>query len=153
MLKKLELRLPPLPLTFVFAGILWAIDTAIPLHASFTGQSFIASFFLILGLIFIVPAALSFFKEKTTVDPRTPEKSNKLVVTGLYKISRNPMYVGMFLCLLALSIAQGNILSVLISISFVLYLTRFQIKPEERFLTEKFGDQYLQYCEQVRRWL
>lgn len=150
---QLELRLPPLPLTFVFALIMWGINLILPLHFDFTGQAMIASFFLILGLIFIVPAALSFFKEKTTVDPRTPEKSNKLVVTGLYKISRNPMYVGMFLCLLALSIAQGNILSVLISISFVLYLTRFQIKPEERFLTEKFGDQYLQYCEQVRRWL
>ncbi|WP_283788522.1 methyltransferase family protein [Bermanella sp. WJH001] len=153
MLNKLELLLPPLPLTFVFAGLMWAMDTLIPLHTSFAGQSIIASFFLALGLIFIVPAALSFFKEKTTVDPRTPEKSNKLVVTGLYNISRNPMYVGMFFCLLALSVAQGNILSVLISISFVLYLTRFQIKPEERFLTKKFGDQYLQYCAQVRRWL
>lgn len=153
MLNKLELLLPPLPLTFVFAGLMWAVDTLMPLHTSFAGQSIIASFFLALGLIFIVPAALSFFKEKTTVDPRTPEKSNKLVVTGLYKISRNPMYVGMFFCLLALSVAQGSILSVLISISFVLYLTRFQIKPEERFLTDKFGDQYLQYCAQVRRWL
>lgn len=150
---QLELRLPPLPLTFIFAVFIWITDSLLPLGFDFTGQALLASFFLFLGLLFILPAAFSFFKAKTTVDPRTPNKSNTLVISGLYKISRNPMYVGMLLCLIALSVAQGNLISVLISFLFALYLTRFQIKPEERFLTEKFSEQYLQYCEQVRRWL
>ena len=150
---QLELRLPPLPLTFIFAVFIWITDSLLPLGFDFTGQALLASFFLFLGLLFILPAAFSFFKAKTTVDPRTPNKSNTLVISGLYKISRNPMYVGMLLCLIALSVAQGNLISVLISFLFAQYLTRFQIKPEERFLTEKFGGQYLQYCEQVRRWL
>ena len=152
-MNKLELRLPPLPLTFVFALLMWAINSLLPLGLSFTGQALIASFFLILGLLFILPAAVSFFNAKTTVDPRTPNKSNTLVISGLYTISRNPMYVGMVLCLISLSVAQGNILSLLLAFIFALYLTRFQIKPEERFLTEKFGEQYLQYCETVRRWI
>lgn len=152
-MNKLELKIPPLPLTFIFAVIMWAINHLFPLGFNFIGQTFIASFLLILGLLFIFPAALSFFKAKTTVDPRTPNKSNTLVISGLYKASRNPMYVGMLLCLISLSIAQGNIISLLLSFVFALYLTRFQIKPEERFLTEKFGEQYLQYCETVRRWL
>ena len=150
---QLELRLPPLPLTFIFAVLMWGINYLLPLGFNFTGQALLASFFLFLSLLFILPAAFSFFKAKTTVDPRTPNKSNTLVISGLYKISRNPMYVGMLLCLISLSIAQGNIISLLLSFVFALYLTRFQIKPEERFLTEKFGEQYLQYCETVRRWL
>lgn len=152
-MNQLELKLPPLPLTFIFAVLMWGVNYLLPLGFNFTGQTLIASFFLILGLLFILPAAISFFKAKTTVDPRTPNKSNTLVISGLYTISRNPMYVGMVLCLISLSVAQGNILSLLLAFIFALYLTRFQIKPEERFLTEKFGDQYLQYCETVRRWI
>jgi len=152
-MNKLELRLPPLPLTFVFALLMWAINSLLPLGLSFTGQALIASFLLILGLLFILPAAFSFFNAKTTVDPRTPDKSRTLVISGLYTISRNPMYVGMLLCLISLSMAQGNIFSLLLSFLFAWYITHFQIKPEERFLTEKFGDQYVQYCQKVRRWL
>ncbi|MGK0443350.1 MAG: protein-S-isoprenylcysteine O-methyltransferase Ste14 [Bermanella sp.] len=132
---------------------MWAINSLLPLSLSFTGQALIASFLLILGLLFILPAAFSFFNAKTTVDPRTPDKSRTLVISGLYTISRNPMYVGMLLCLISLSMAQGNIFSLLLSFLFAWYITHFQIKPEERFLTEKFGDQYVQYCQKVRRWL
>ena len=92
---QLELRFPPLPLTFIFAVFIWIADSLLPLGFDFTGQALLASFFLFLGLLFILPAAFSFFKAKTTVDPRTPNKSNTLVISGLYKISRNPMYVGM----------------------------------------------------------
>lgn len=153
MLNRLELLLPPLPLTFAMAIIMWLINMWLPNGLQFFGQALLATFILILGLLFILPAAISFFKAKTTVDPRKPDKSNKLVVTGLYTITRNPMYVGMILCLVALAIAQGNVLNLILSFAFSFYLSRFQIQPEERFLTEKFGEQYTQYCQQVRRWI
>lgn len=153
MLDKLELLFPPLPLTLSLAIIMWLLNKVLPLGLYFTGQSIFASFLFIIGVLFIVPAALSFFRAKTTVDPRTPEKSNQLVISGLYKVSRNPMYLGMVLCLFALSFAQGNIISLLISFASALYLTRFQIMPEERFLREKFGESYTLYYQKVRRWL
>lgn len=152
-MSRLELLLPPLPLTFVIAFLIWALNLVLPLGIQFSGQTLLATFLLILGWLFILPAAISFFKAKTTVDPRVPNKSNKLVITGLYNISRNPMYVGMVLCLFALSMAQGNILSFVISMGFALYLNRFQIQPEERFLKQKFGEQYESYCQKVRRWI
>jgi len=153
MMNKLELLIPPLPLTFAVAIVMWLINMWLPNGLQFIGQNLLATFLLILGLLFILPAAISFFKAQTTVDPRTPDKSNKLVITGLYTISRNPMYVGMVLCLIALSVAQGNVLNFMLSFAFAFYLSRFQIQPEERFLTEKFGEQYTQYCQQVRRWI
>lgn len=153
MLNKLELLLPPLPLMFVVAAIMWLLNTFLPIGFYFTGQNMFAIFLLVIGILFILPAAISFLKAKTTVDPRTPEKSNILVINGLYKVSRNPMYVGMVTCLFALSFSQGNVVSLLMSLGFALYLNRFQISPEERFLTEKFGEQYHEYCQNVRRWL
>ncbi|GAA6134726.1 isoprenylcysteine carboxylmethyltransferase family protein [Oceaniserpentilla sp. 4NH20-0058] len=153
MLNKLELLLPPLPLTFFIAALMWLIDQSLAVHIQFSGQALFATFLLILGILFIFPAAVSFIRAKTTVDPRTPNKSNSLVITGLYRISRNPMYVGMVLCLLALSLSQGNIINLMLSFAFVGYLNRFQIQPEEHFLKEKFGEQYVQYCTHVRRWI
>jgi len=153
MLKKLELLLPPLPLTFVVAFLMWFINEQMPNSMQFTGQNLLATFVLILGVLFILPAGISFIRAKTTVDPRTPDKSNKLVITGLYTMSRNPMYLGMILCLIALSIAQGNVLNLMLSIGYGFYLSRFQIQPEERFLKAKFGEQYTEYCQHVRRWI
>ncbi|MGR6875154.1 methyltransferase family protein [Pseudomonas sp. HK3] len=149
----LELLLPPLPLTAFVAVLMGLLNMAFPIGVHFIGQNIMATVLLVLGLSFVLPAAISFFKAKTTVDPRTPEKSKKLVISGLYKISRNPMYLGMTFCLFAISSAQGNVISLLLSIGFAVYLNRFQIHPEERFLSIKFGESYTQYCKNVRRWL
>lgn len=152
-MKQLELRFPPIPLTLLFALLMWAINPLTHHRLLFPSQPLLGVSLLIIGILFILPAGLHFIKAKTTVDPRVPHKSHVLVVNGLYKISRNPMYMGMLLCLLSLSFYQGNILNLLICIAFILYLQRFQIQPEERFLTEKFGRQYLEYCQKVRRWI
>ena len=85
--------------------------------------------------------------------PRLPEQSAKVVRTGIYKFSRNPMYVGFFLMLLAWSVNMQQLLAVPLLVAFVAYLTRYQIIPEERFLKDKFGNEYIDYCRQVRRWL
>jgi len=101
-----------------------------------------------IGLISLV----QFFKSKTTVDPTVPEKATSLVTSGVYKISRNPMYLGMLLILLAWGLWLGNAFNVLLASGFVLYMNKFQIVPEEEVLSKMFGVAYKQYCVLTRRW-
>ena len=96
---------------------------------------------------------MAFRRHKTTVNPFTPAKSSSLVATGIYRYSRNPMYLGLFLALLGWGAYLGNWASALLLPAFVAYMNRFQIHPEERVLTESFGPQFLAYARSVRRWL
>lgn len=97
-------------------------------------------------------ALLSFFSAKTTYKPHLPHKTSALVTTGVYRFSRNPMYLGLVLLLIALYVAMRAWWGVLLVPLFVLWLQRFQIAVEERVLHERFGDAYRIYCQQVRRW-
>jgi protein-S-isoprenylcysteine O-methyltransferase Ste14 len=96
---------------------------------------------------------LSFKKQDTTVNPLQPEKASSLVITGLFKYSRNPMYLGMLLLLLSLTAKFNVIGGLLITLGFLLFMTKFQIIPEERALESKFGEKFAQYKGQTRRWL
>ncbi|MBS3797968.1 isoprenylcysteine carboxylmethyltransferase family protein [Pseudoalteromonas sp. BDTF-M6] len=96
---------------------------------------------------------LQFRAAQTTVDPRYPQQSACLVSNGIYKLSRNPMYLGFLLMLIGWGIWLTNPVSALVPPLFVIYLNRFQIRPEEHFLKQKFDDKYIQYCRRVRRWL
>ncbi|MEX0274126.1 MAG: isoprenylcysteine carboxylmethyltransferase family protein [Flavobacteriaceae bacterium] len=97
-------------------------------------------------------AVFQFIRVRTTVNPHMPQKANKLVTGGLYRFSRNPMYLGMLLALLALGLQLGNAFNTIVAALFVSYMNRFQILPEERMLTSIFGDDYRRYCSKVRRW-
>ena len=154
MLKKLELLIPPLPLTIVMCGVILLCHSLTPQY-SLTISSAIewGIAFWVLGVAFVLPAAISFFKAKTTVDPRTPEKSNKLVISGLYKLSRNPMYVGFLFLIVGTACYSGHVSGLVLSIAFIPYMNRFQISLEEQQLTTLFGEEYIQYCQTVRRWL
>lgn len=113
----------------------------------------IALCLLILGISVLVSAVLSFKKQDTTVNPLQPEKASSLVITGLFKYSRNPMYLGMLLLLLSLTAKFNVIGGLLITLCFLLFMTKFQIIPEERALESKFGEKFSQYKRQTRRWL
>ena len=154
MLKKLELLLPPLPLTFVLCGAIVISDIFIPeLSINLAYGNWIACLFFMMSAVFVLPAVFSFIQAKTTVDPRVPEKSKKLVVSGLYKISRNPMYVGFLFFILATGFFYSNIIALVLAVVFVPYMNRFQISLEETQLNKAFGEHYIQYCQRVRRWL
>jgi len=99
-----------------------------------------------------VAAALEFRRVKTTINPMTPEKSSALATGGVFAWSRNPIYVADAILLLAWAIYLGNPLSLLGIPAFVLYMNRFQIRPEEEALKRIFPD-YEAYCRRVRRWL
>ena len=105
------------------------------------------------GACFDVAGLLAFRKAKTTVNPLAPNRSTAVVSTGVYRITRNPMYLGMALILLGLALYLASPWALLGPLVFAAFITRFQIQPEERALTARFGAAYTAYCTQVRRWL
>ena len=105
------------------------------------------------GASFDLAGLLAFRKAKTTVNPLTPNKSATVVTTGVYRLTLNPMDLGLALMLLALAVYLASPWALLGPLVFAAYITRFQIVPEERILTARFGTAYSAYCAQVRRWL
>ena len=105
------------------------------------------------GLVLDLRGALAFRRARTTVNPLAPGKTSAIVATGVYRITRNPMYLGMLAMLMGVAVFLAAPAALLGPGAFVAYITRFQILPEERALTGKFGEPYLSYCRQVRRWL
>lgn len=147
----LDLKIPPVIVLAVFAGIIVGIPLVIPFYAV---QSVgLCVFFILLGIIITLLGVWEFRKSKTTVNPTTPEKSSQIVNTGIYRFSRNPMYLGMALGLVGLTFGFGNHLSWLGVVGFVAYITQFQIIPEEKILKEVFGKNYINYLKRVRRWI
>ncbi|KWT65470.1 putative protein-S-isoprenylcysteine methyltransferase [Comamonas testosteroni] len=106
-----------------------------------------------LGAAFCIAGVWSFQRARTTVNPITPAASTTLVVSGIYRVTRNPMYLGFALLLLALAMYWGKLSGLLLVPLFMTYLQHFQIRPEERALQARFGALFAAYCRQVRRWL
>ena len=98
-------------------------------------------------------AVSAFVRAKTTVNPLDPGSAEKLVTTGLFRFSRNPMYLGMLLALTGWVIWLGAWSAMLAPALFIWIMTAFQIKPEERSLQLKFGDQFTLYRTRTRRWI
>ena len=116
-------------------------------------QTSISIFILSIGILILLNPVLKFKKSKTTINPIKFKKVNKLVTSGIYKYSRNPMYLGLLIIVISSSIFYLNIYSILTPLFFYLWINRFQIKREEVFLTEKFGEDYLSYKKKTRRWI
>ena len=150
----LELKIPP-PLVMLLSGLLMGLLAwLLPILTIWLPmQQLLCMLALSAGTLLIVVSVALFIMAKTTIEPTRPGRAAHLVVGGFNRISRNPMYLGMLLWLLAWALWLGNLLALLGLPLFVLYMNRFQISLEERFLAEKFGDQYQAYLARVRRWL
>ncbi|MCK7611666.1 methyltransferase family protein [Roseibium sediminicola] len=150
----MHLRVPPVAVFLIAAALLAAGHFLLPmLSLTFPGQVSLA---LLLGLTGLVPglqAVLEFVARKTTVNPMAPETATTLVTGGIYRISRNPMYLGLLCILLALALFWGTLTVIVIAPAFVWYMTEFQIKPEEDSLRQLFGEEYKTYLAEVRRWI
>jgi protein-S-isoprenylcysteine O-methyltransferase Ste14 len=105
------------------------------------------------GVAFALSGVIAFRRWNTTVRPEHPEKASTLVNTGPYRYTRNPMYLGLLVILLAWTVYLAAPVGMLGPVAFMLYITRFQIIPEERALRAKFGADYQRFCEGVRRWV
>ncbi len=153
-MSKLELKIIPPLVTAIFALLMWSVTKITPEYAIF-GQykTTLAIIILSLGIFIMLVAAAFILKAKTTINPMRPDKSSSLVTSGLYKFSRNPIYLADFIILIAFGVYLSNIFSFIIMIGFIFYMNKFQVKPEERFLEEKFGTDYLTFKAQVRRWI
>ena len=116
-------------------------------------QTLVSILILLIGILILIIPVTKFIKYKTTIDPIEFKKVNKLVTSGIYKYSRNPMSLGLLLIVISSSILYLNIYSVSTPIFFYYWINRFQIQREEIFLTEKFGKEYLSYKTKTRRWI
>ncbi|WP_417667253.1 methyltransferase family protein [Roseibium sp.] len=150
----MNLKVPPLLLTALLCAALWASATALP-ASSFRvpGQWIIGALLAAAAVLLILHSGLLFRGLGTTVNPTRPETSSRLAVTGCYRFSRNPMYLGMLLGIAAVALALGSLLALVVLPGFVWYMNRFQIEPEERALGTLFGEDYRAYCQKVRRWI
>lgn len=156
-MRSLELLIPPPLVAAITAALMW-VATWIAPAADWQGRLSPVAQWGIIGVLvlssatFALPALRQFKQLRTTTDPKRPHKARRLAATGVYAYSRNPMYLGVLLLLLAWAVFLLNGLSLLVAFFFPLYITIFQIRPEERYLEEKFGEEYLRYKAKVRRW-
>lgn len=150
----LQLRIPPL-LVMTFAGLLgWLIDRVTPSFSSkLQGLVGVAATFGLLGLACSLLGVVAFRRARTTVNPLDPSAASTLVVSGIYRVTRDPMYVGFLFLLLAQLALLANPFALIVAPAFVMYLNRFQIGPEEQGLQRRFGLDYTLYAARTRRWL
>ena len=146
--------LPPPLYVLLCAVAMWQTAAQWPqLSWQFAGQSAIAAGVLLLGLALMGWAALPMLRRRTTLNPMQPERASELITTGVFAYSRNPIYLGDALVLLAYALWLGQPLNGLWLLVFVWGLGRFQIRAEEAALSVRFGEAYRQYCQRTRRWL
>jgi protein-S-isoprenylcysteine O-methyltransferase Ste14 len=150
----LELRLPPPIVAAATAVLMWLAAMAVPsLHFDLPARGAVALAITALGLATGAAALFRFRKAKTTINPLKPEASSALVIGGVYRRTRNPMYLAMLIVLLAWALLLSNAAAFVGLPLFVAYLNRFQIIPEERALQARFGAEFEGYRASVRRWL
>jgi protein-S-isoprenylcysteine O-methyltransferase Ste14 len=153
-MKSLEATIPPPALAAAIAGAMWATSRLAPLiqipGALRLGT---AAAVLLVGIGFSVGGVLAFRRARTTLNPTKPEQASSLVRSGVYRVTRNPMYVGVLCVLVAWAVFLSSAWALLGPLIFVLYIGRFQIAPEERALAKLFGSEFADYQAKVRRWL
>lgn len=148
----MALKIPP-PILFLGCLILIWLLPKTELPISLIGRNMIVGILIIIGIIIAAFSLYGFYQAKTTINPHKPEKSSALVTSGIFRVSRNPMYLSLVIWLCAWMLFITTLWGIAVIIGFVCYLTEFQIKPEERCLAEKFGEQFQQYQQRVRRWI
>lgn len=153
-MKFLELRIPPPIVGVLVAAGMWQIARITPLiELPSTVRIGVAVVLAVIGIGFTASGVTAFRRAKTTVNPMKPETATSLISSGVYGLSRNPMYVGLVFVLTGWAIFLSAVLALLGPIFFFLYMNRFQIAPEEKVLSEVFGAGYDVYRSKVRRWL
>lgn len=153
-MKNLELKIPPVVVVLGSGGMMWAAGWALPSwRFGFPGRLPLAVGLGIVGTIIAWLGVVCFRRARTTVNPMKPESSSSLVQTGIYRVTRNPMYLGFLLWLVGWAVFLANAVGFVFLPLFVLYMNRFQIGPEERALNGIFGQEFEVYKRKVRRWL
>ena len=145
-------KIPP-PLVTLFFGCCIYFSKDLFLAINFQGLNLLSFALILLGFGILIIAARSFKEHSTTINPIKIETASFLVVSGIFNYSRNPMYLGMALILLGLSLKFNLIGGLIFTSLFILFITNFQIKPEEKAMQKIFGEEFVNYKNRVRRWL
>lgn len=150
----LELKVPPVVVVLIAAIGIYLTRSIVPMNVLSVEHSKLVFYAIFaLGVIIGVTGALTFKLANTTVNPVEIAKASSLVTHGIFKYSRNPMYLAMLFILIGISIRMQNVFSPVFLVMFIAYMNRFQITPEERMLSNLFGQAYTNYVERVRRWI
>lgn len=150
----LELKIPPLAVAAIIAGAMWGASSLLPaLAMSIPAASIIAAVMTGVGACISAAGVVEFRRRRTTVNPTTPHATTTVVTTGVYRLTRNPMYLGFLIALAAWAVYLSNAAAALLLPAYVAYMNRFQIRPEERALVAGFGPGYAEYMARVRRWI
>jgi protein-S-isoprenylcysteine O-methyltransferase Ste14 len=153
-MRVLELKIPPTIVLIVTALLMWLISRTVPAFAfEFPARNLCAIGFAAAGLITAISGVATFRRAKTTVNPLKPQSASSLVSWGVYRITRNPMYLGGLLILTGWAIFLSTPVAFLFLPAYIFYMNLFQIGPEERALTSLFGSEFIAYKSRVRRWL
>ncbi|MFK3989574.1 methyltransferase family protein [Psychrobacter sp. NPDC064578] len=150
----LALKVPPVAQVIITAAAMYGVSKMVPaLTFSLNGSTVLAVALGLMGLSLGIMGVTQFRIAQTTPNPQALEKVSSLVTSGVYQYSRNPMYVGLVLILLGWAFYLSHFLAFVLLPIFILYMTRFQIQPEERMMAQKFGKTYQDYLNKVRRWI
>lgn len=150
----LEAKVPPPVVALVIALAMWTVARYTSVfEVAGSMRILVAVTLALVGIAFSASGIAAFRRAKTTLDPMKPTSASSLVTTGIYRLTRNPMYVGLLFVLLAWSAFLSAPWALTGPVVFVAYMTRFQILPEERALERVFGDAFMTYKARVRRWL
>lgn len=150
----LELKIPPPAVALVIAGLMWIIFLFTPaLEVPILVRAVTAASIALVGAGISLAGVISFRRAKTTLNPMKPSRTSSLVNSGIYRLTRNPMYLGLLLVLIAWAVFLSGVWPLLGPVIFVFYINRFQITPEERVLSAMFGADYSAYKSSVSRWL
>jgi protein-S-isoprenylcysteine O-methyltransferase Ste14 len=147
----LELKIPPVVVGTAVALLAWFGDGLA--FAEWSGSRLGAMLWSAAGVFVAIAGLWSFARARTSVNPHRPGNASSLVTWGIYRVTRNPMYLGMLMVLIGWALYLGGALPLLATGLFIPYMNRFQIEPEERVMAELFGDQFEQYIASVRRWI
>ena len=149
---KKKLKIPPPILVIILITSIYFSSDKLDL-ISIPHSTLFSILILFIGILVIINPVVKFIKSKTTVNPVEFKNVEKLVTSGIYKYSRNPMYLGMIMIIISTTVYYLNFYSLLTPFIFYFWINRFQIKREEVFLEEKFGQEYLSYKTKTRRWI
>ncbi|KTG16027.1 MULTISPECIES: isoprenylcysteine carboxylmethyltransferase family protein [unclassified Guyparkeria] len=148
-------RLIPPPVALLIGiGLMYGLSHLWPTTTvEWSGLPWVAGVFFAAGVGLMLAAVWSLWRAHTTIDPFRPERASHLVTTGIYRLSRNPIYLGDALLLTGAAFWLGQPLGLIVVVLFVLFIDRFQVRGEEAALERHFGERFGRYRDQTRRWL
>ncbi|MFW5954174.1 MAG: methyltransferase family protein [Guyparkeria sp.] len=150
---RINMLIPPPVALLIGIALIYALSIHLPAtNIDLPGDAWIAGLLFVAGLGLMLAAARALQRAHTTINPIWPDHAKHLVTSGIFRFSRNPIYLGDSVILLGMVFWFGNWLGIAVVALFVLFIDRFQVRAEERALTRLFGEGYREYLSRTRRW-